>query len=340
MRHLKLFISILLIFMPLTFTFAQRGSARGPGEGGGGDPDAQQFVILGRKLSIYFKENPRRLSLPFRADRFLAVMNRIDHSIKDESLRDLVEFTNDRLYDQYRVAKPALYRRSDSFIRIHRPYWLSASDLDKLTLITMEISGILGVNLRYQNAGRLIDGQVPLILSMQLPHEGNTTPIDVHLAGADTDIFARLTSQDVIIDGGIVGDGSVQNQRVAKFLENPLQDREWMELSQAAFRRGFPAYLILRDKSGHRASITGFRERTQTEGRARPGVATYTLLFYGKTSVPIGSCSHESTELSGIDRLKNCFFDRRHYDLLDASSGAHFLDDKILARQNAWKESF
>ena len=311
----------------------------GPGEGGGGDPDTQLFIVLSRKLSVFFRENPSRVDLPFQPQAFEEIVSRLDKSIKDPTLADLVEFTPEPLKDQNLVSKVALFNQHDFTIKVNRPYWTAANDQDKLILITMEITGLLGAELRYEKARDLVQGKVPLILVMTIPGDGEKTPINWHIAGQDANIFARITAGDVLIDGGVIGTGSTSNQRIARFLANPLQDQEWMALARQAFQRQMPAYIILRDQAGLRASITGFRETATAASPRRPGLATYSLLFSAK-STPVGACSHTSTELSALDRLRNCFFDVRFYSLWDAQIGRTFNENDEPSRQKAWLETF
>ena len=310
----------------------------GPGEGGGGDPDAQQFVTYGRKLAAYFRENPLNLELPFSAKDFAVKVDALDASLKDESRAPLIQLTSDALDDQNQASKDALFDRDKGSVKASRPYWLAATDEKKLILDTMEIAGLLGVPLRYESAEALVGHQTPLILSMALPNAREKTPIDWHIANQDSDIFARLTDHDVVIDGGILGVGDEANRRADRFLENPLADAEWMALAQKAFALKMPAYFVLRDRADRRASVTAFREATTAEGKHPSGVATYTLLLYAK-SRPVGRCSHEAA-LTPLDRLQNCFFDRRFYQLFDAQSGAASRAGDEAARAAAWRDAF
>jgi hypothetical protein len=310
----------------------------GPGEGGGGDPDTQQFIVYAQKLAVYFKENPSQLELPFKAVEFEKAVQRLDQSIQDKKLQDLVEFTSDVLADKNQVSKVALFDQKSFSIRVYRPYWITANIPAKLTLIAMEITGLVGIELRYENAHALVHDKSALILAMKLPNNSEKTPINWRMANQDADLFARLNSEDVIIDGGVIGTGAESNLRVERFFKAPLQDKEWMLLAQKAFDRKMPAYLVLRDESGNRASITAFRDSLAEQARDA-GIVSYSLLFFSK-SKPVGSCSHTAIDLAVLDRLKSCFFDLRFYDLWETTASEIYQEGEVQTHQLAWQNTF
>lgn len=284
----------------------------GPGEGGGGDPDAQRFIFLSSKLARFYSENPSNLELPFSADDFSAAVARLDASLKDPAAVDLVSFTQAQLLDEDGVQKVALFDKILGTIQIHRPYWSAATDEDKFILINMEIAGLLGIDVRYEQALALVKDRAALIFAMPVAETGESTPIGWWLAHQDPNIFARISANDIVIDGGVIGTGSATNQRVVEFLANPANDQEWYSLAQQAFTQGLPAYLLLRDADGTRATLTAFRQTPN-------GFPTYTLLFFTK-SKPVGQCEHNASELSTLERIKNCLFDTRFYQTGDMES--------------------
>lgn len=293
----------------------------GPGEGGGGDPDAQRFIFLSLKLSRFYTENPANLSLPFSADEFAAKVQTLDSSLKDPAINDLVFFTDASLFDQNGIPKVALFDRRSGTIQVNRTYWGTASDEDKFIMLHMEIAGLLGIDVRYEQALALIKDRAALIFAMPVAEAGESTPIGWWIAEQDPNIFARISTNDILIDGGTVGTGSETNLRVVEFLKNPTADREWFALAEQAFSKGLPAYLLLRDPLGERASLTAFR-KTATS------FPTYTLLFYTK-SKPVGLCDHSSDQLSPLERIKNCLFDTRFYQTGDTQSTFEQLSKRL-----------
>lgn len=302
----------------------------GPGEGGGGDPDAQSFIQLSYKLSRFYTENPTVLDLPFDAEAFQAEVEKLDASLKDPDAIDLVEFTEQVLKDSAGVTKVALFDKTSGKIQVYRPYWSEASDEDKFVLITMEIAGLLDVDVRYETARAFVKDRAPMIFAMPVHGSGEQTPIGWWMAGQDPNLFSRISEHDVVIDGGIVGTGSENNQRVIEFMENPLADEDWVQKARPAFEQKLPAYFLLRDESGQRASLTAFRE-TDT------GVAIYSLYFVA-SSIPVGTCRHTATELSALERLNSCLFDKRFYRLYDSTSSAAIPEGG--SHEDAWNKAF
>lgn len=292
----------------------------GPGEGGGGDPMAQQFISMSKRLALFFKANPDKARLPFSSVEFQTLVDQLDESIKNESLTDRIAFTDQRLADQNGVTKAAFFDRKTMSITIHRPFWRSATADERLTLVTMEILGLLGIKEnRYQVAANLIRDRVAAIMAIPLPQEESFKMSGWRIVGQNPEQFAQLSDDDVIIDPGPLGSDDRINRRLDRFLENPASDPEWFAKLQKAETNRRPAYLLLANFRLQRAGVIALYKARFGDGI--PGVIAYWLRAVKIREVYDGPCVGDARSLSPAERIRSCLLDQRnyvHYDFMNS----------------------
>lgn len=299
-------------------SFAQ-AKKRGPGDGGGGDPMTQQFIVMGKQLAVFYKDNPFKAKLSFDAQSFADKIKAIDQSVKDEAVKDMVEFTDDVLADKFGVEKAAVFDRTEQSILVNRKIWKSYSGELRLALITMEVTGLISQaeGVRYETALDLVQNRGALILSIPLdtPAEGKGLKWARHIVGQDILQFENITEYDVVIDGGVLGNGTIENERLGRFLENPEQDQEWYGLVQKAWNMHRPAYLMLTGPGGSIASVSSiYLGVAQTKDqRVIGGIGVYSLIFFKRRQIYEGPCVGEARSLGALERLNNCYLNPKNY---------------------------
>lgn len=310
--------------------FAQH--RRGPGDGGGGDPLTQQFIVMGKQLAAFYGVNPFSAQLPFLANEFSKKIETIDESIRNEDIKDLVEFVPEILRDQDGVQKIALFNKKEGSVQVNIERWKQASDEERLIAITMEVSGLLSVPLRYENAYNLVKNRTALIVSV--PYRTEKTNLDTsggesRLVGYNQDQFAQITSNDVVIDAGVIGLGTENEKRLINFLSNPMSDKEWSVLVKKAWDMERPAYLTASTKDRSKAFVSSiyltYQYSHTEENPIDVGeVSIYSFFFTKLKQVYLGPCSsgYEAKDFSAVDRILNCYINPQYYRALDFSDRA------------------
>lgn len=293
----------------------------------------QQFIVMGKQLALYFKNNPFGAKIPFDTKLFKEEIDRIDQSIKDETKKDLLEFTDDLLKDKDGVEKAALFDRADGSIRVNRKIWKDYNDEERLVLVIMETSGLRRASNRYETAKALVEKRVALIVSIPLNeiedrkvegHANTSTNYGMRIVGQDQKQFEHITDNDVVIDGGVLGKGNETDQRVSRFLSNPSADKEWYELVQKAWAQQRPAYLVLTGPNGSIAFVSAifFGQYKTEDDVIKAGVGAYSFVFTKYRQVYTGPCVGEALDLKARERLQNCFMNPQHYYAQDMMSSA------------------
>ncbi|MBL7546028.1 MAG: hypothetical protein JNL11_19570 [Bdellovibrionaceae bacterium] len=321
----KCALAIILGISAVSSAQAPRKGGKGGQSGGGGEPMAQQFIVLAKQLAIFFKDNPFKIQLPFAADDFKNKVEQLDKSLQIAGEKALVEFTEDILRDYAGKEKPALFDRLDSSVLVNRTAWLNYSKdpEGRLALVTKEIAGLVGVNdYRYEESLKIVHNRAALILSIPLNEKdednGSNSSSGMRIVGQDHKQFDRINEADVLIDGGILGTGDANNQRVDKFLNNPSQDEEWYEAVQLAWKKNRAAYFLLAGPDGNTASISSIYPAQWASKET--GLGMYSLMFVKYKQIYDGPCVGTAKSLSALERLKNCFLSQNHYGAYDTLS--------------------
>ena len=315
----------LMVLAMMCLSLNSYAQKRGPGDGGGGDPLTQQFIVMGQQLGAYFEANPFSAQLPFSGKDFYDKIQIIDASIKDEEAKDLLEFVTETLRDQDGVSKVAIFNKTEGSIKVNIGRWEKSSDEQRLITITMEISGLLSVPLRYETAYNLIKNRTAVIVS--IPYRTEKTNLDYggsRLVDQNQNQFANITANDVVIDAGIIGLGTENEKRLNNFLSNPAADKEWSALVEKAWEMERPAFLTATTRDGSMAfvsSITlGTKYRYSEDNYPNVGeVKIYSFFFKKLKQVYTGPCASEYSfrELSAIDRISTCYINAQYYTAQD-----------------------
>ena len=332
MNYTKSLLIILSIFLaPMTIL-------AGKESGGGGDPYSQQFVDLGYKLGEFFNLNPFNLNIPFSAQDFVAKIKIIDDSIKDEIAPDKLEFTDDKLTDKDGVEKSAVFDRDTNSIQANRRAWRNYSIGEKLVQVTMEVSGLLGAPLRYENAAALVESRSSIISKIIINEKTEYKIPGWRVVSGDADEFSRLTKNDIIIDGGILGDGD-QNHPAAAFFKQPLANKQWIEKIFTGWVNGSSAAYFLVAAPNHErtvlASIQIIQDANDAKNHGNNLMArVYLINFERNHTVFTGPCANPE-KLSPLERIKTCYLDLQTYyptdDLISTTLNKNASNEKIVS---------
>ncbi|MCB0355664.1 MAG: hypothetical protein KDD40_01575 [Bdellovibrionales bacterium] len=105
----------------------------------GGDPKVQQYLDFAYQLSVFFKENPLNFDLTFSADEFSEQVKKMQNSIADENIEDMIQFTNEILKDSSGIEKPAIFNSESQIITVTDSKWMQFSLEEKMFNVAMEV---------------------------------------------------------------------------------------------------------------------------------------------------------------------------------------------------------
>lgn len=305
MNSVALKIAMLLSLLTFLPNIVNAGGA-GPG---GGDPYTQQFMNLAHKLSVYLKENPNNLTIPFSVDEFSKKVQLLDESIKDEGIPDKIEFTDKILHDRDGVEKPAIFSAVTNSIHVNRKAWRSFTKTEKLAQIIMEVSGLLNSQLRYETAVDLVANRAEIISNIILRDAEKFDIPGWRVAGEDRTQFSQLTEKSILIDAGILGQGDSSLQTL-KFLKNPNSQQLWSEKIWKAWVNIDKAFFMVASPSYDRVILSVLY--VGQEGDGTLNTKAYSLQFEKSRTVYSGACA-DPGKLSSLDRIKTCFLDLNYY---------------------------
>lgn len=285
----------------------------------GGDPMTQQFIEDARKLAIYFLANPYRVSLPFDSKDFDALAGKIDESIKDEGLPDMVEFTDEKLKDKGGVEKSAVFFEDPILIRVNRAAWKNFSTEERLVQVIMELSGLLKTPKRYEEAQGLIEGRASVIASIPLrdPSKKYSKP-GWRLVGEDPDQFGEVSQQDEFFDVGELGKGDEANRLAVEFFKNPLQ-YSWSDSIVRTIAEKRKAFIVSSGVDQKRATVSVVTlQRVAPRGEGNPEskpeyhFKVYSLRFKKIGTAFVGPCA-DPLKLPPHQRVTLCYLDSNLY---------------------------
>ncbi|MGE3973244.1 MAG: hypothetical protein AB7F59_01825 [Bdellovibrionales bacterium] len=130
----------LVAFLFGSITYADQGR-------GGGDPAATEFLIAADKICIWMGTQKKHPSIS--TTTCLNVVEKIQTSLNSFGKAKLI-FSNEPLFDESGNPKDALFDRQELSIKIDRNRWISGTIIDKYVTVGIEISGLLGIQDRYQ----------------------------------------------------------------------------------------------------------------------------------------------------------------------------------------------
>lgn len=280
----------------------------------GGDPYVQQFLNRAKKISEYFRANKVEVEGVLDIDEFFRTVAKIDGSIKDESVADLLEFTDEVLKDKDGVTKPAVFNRETGLIRVNREVWKNFNSEERLIQVALEVSGLMGVQDRYQRIERLLRGKAEKIES--IPDEAVELYSGVRqMSNANFKVFSSISDKDYLIDGGVMGSGSPQTKDFVEALKDWRRHPDMFNAMIDNLLAGKRVFFVIHSIKGNYASM-GFTTIERPD--AANGVSEIrfqTNLIHLRKTRPIfdGPCSGEAPTLSTLDRVRQCYLDATLY---------------------------
>jgi hypothetical protein len=132
------------------------------GTRGGGDSNVIQFMMYANSLVLYFEkhnslDDQQLRKMKETVSSLYSRMNSVDTAS--------IVFVDERPKDQNEVEKEAVYDTSEVRIFVHRKSWDAKRDWEKLSLVALELTGLVGMNLRYERVAVFIEKNISEILN-------------------------------------------------------------------------------------------------------------------------------------------------------------------------------
>lgn len=299
-----------LFFMMLSFLFISVSFAGGTKDSGG-DPMVQQFLDMGHRLSQYFSLNPYKADLGFDPKKFQEIIVDLDQSIKDEAVEDKLEFTSLVLKDSSGVEKPAIFNSVGGSIKVNRECWTVFTKEQRLIQVALEVTGLMDLESRYEIVGRLLENKAQFILAMNITsaRRDYTLP-GWSIVGQDPGQFAKITSDQVLLDGGVLGTGAQNLASLLQFFNNPFAHQDWMAQIDRGWKEDHRFYLLLHTPAGNWASVSSFYVTRDDQFLY---FNIYTLVFEARGPIFREDCRPEVRQIDPLTRLKQCYLDQNLY---------------------------
>lgn len=186
----------------LMISLAPALSLGGTGEGGG-DYNAQEFVELAKKISLWLSKQDSKLRKEFRQEEIQNYVEILQKSLNDEKVKDLVEFSANKLFNSQNTEKPAIVNPETGLIKVYRLSWWGMTDQEKLATVGCELTYYVGISNRYEKVSDVIAKNYIQILELekttysQTQNQFNLLPEQIEIESKFRSIMNELADKTI-----------------------------------------------------------------------------------------------------------------------------------------------
>ena len=127
----------------------------GTESGGGGDPDAADFLLQMKTFSSWVESDYSSLTPP-QVDEISKTVSYFSNAIENPD-QTPVRFTEEMLRDESGSEKVALFFKNPTYIRVNRILWKAQTLKEKQVTAALELMGLAEIKNRYTLAPQLIE---------------------------------------------------------------------------------------------------------------------------------------------------------------------------------------
>lgn len=139
-------------------------ATNGTESGGGGDPDAADFLLQMKTISSWIESGHSSL-MPSQVDEISKTVSYFSNAMENPDLTP-IRFTDEMLRDESGSEKVALFFKNPTYIRVNRVLWKAQTLKEKQVTAALEMMGIVEIKNRYSIAPQLIESMNQKVLDV------------------------------------------------------------------------------------------------------------------------------------------------------------------------------